>query len=156
MAFYSGAVDGGVYEITPRRMQNAPRLYSNAPVWISVPASQWNQTKNLPAGTKVFASAFAEAERVIFSIDADSSKNLKLYADVSCATPESAAKLGARLTEATDLLRKMMAREHETPNANDLSGLLAGGEFKVDGAAVKATWPLQRAFIESLASGSVK
>ena len=40
----------------------------------------------------------------------------------------------------------MMARENEKPNARDLSGLLAGGEFKMDGASVR---------IEALVSGSV-
>ena len=155
MGLYSGPSKGGVYDLTPRRFRDAVTPSSDAPVWISVPASQWNEAKDLPPGTKTFASAFAEADHVLFSIDADASKSLKLYADVACRNPEDAAKLNTRLAEATDLLRKMMAREHQTPNAKDLSGLLAGGEFKVEGSSVKAAWPLPRAFIESFASGGV-
>ena len=155
MGLYSGSTEWGVNDLTPRRLDSPLGKFSDAPFWVSVPASAWATTKDLPAGTKAFASVFAEAERVLFSVDADGSKNLKLYADVSCASPEAAAKLNARLVEATDLLRKMMARERQTPNAKDLSGLLAGGEFKTDGSDVRATWPLSRAFIEALASGSV-
>ena len=132
-----------------------PDKIPDVPVWISVPASQWSSAKDLPAGTKAFASVFAEAERVLFSIDADSSKSLKLYADVTCATPDAATKLQGRLAEATDMLRKMMTRENEKPNARDLSGLLSGGTFQIESQHVKAVWPLQKAFIEALASGSV-
>ena len=155
MSLYSGSTAWGVYDLTPRRLDGPAAAFPDAPVWVSVPASAWTSNRDLPAGAKAFASVFAEAERVVFSVNADPSKSIKLYADVSCANPDAAAKINTRLTEATDLLRKMMAREHETPSTRDLSGLLAGGEFRVDGSSVKATWPLQRAFIESLVSGTV-
>jgi hypothetical protein len=155
MGLYSGPTDWGIYEVTPRRIDDPIASFPDAPVWISVPASAWTSAKDLPAGTKAFASVFAEAERVVFSINADASKNLKLYADVTCGNPELASKVNGRLSEATGLLRKMMAREHQTPNARDLSGLLSGGEFKTEANHVKATWPLDRAFIEALASGSI-
>ena len=155
MGLYSGSTDWGVYELTPRRADSPSGVIPDGPLWVSVPASAWTSARDLPAGTKAFASVFAEAERVVFSVNASNARNLKLYADVTCATPDAAAKLMARLVEATGLLRKMMARENEVPNPKDLSGLLAGGEFKTESSSVKAAWPLERAFIEALASGSV-
>ena len=156
MGLYSGSTELGVYDLSPRRFDGPDGGgFPDAPFWVAVPASAWTSTKDLPAGAKAFVSVFAEAERVMFSVNAADPKDLKLQASVLCATPDAASRLNARLVEATDLLRKMMAREHETPNAKDLSGLLAGGVFKIEGSSVQAAWPLHKAFIEALASGSV-
>ena len=156
MGLYSGSTELGVYDLSPRSVDGpAGGGFPDAPFWVVVPASAWSSTRDLPAGAKAFASVFAEAERVIFSVNASSPNELQLHSDVLCATPDAAGRLNARLVEATDLLRKMMARENETPNAKDLSGLLSGGVFKTEGSSVQATWPLHKAFIEALASGSV-
>ncbi|HEY3738901.1 MAG TPA: hypothetical protein VGL53_03605 [Bryobacteraceae bacterium] len=155
MGLYSGTAEWGVYELAQRHVDDRSGTFPDAPVWISVPASAWSTPKDLPPGGKAFASVFAEAERVVFTINADASKNLHLYADVDCGNPDNAVKINGRLAEATGLLRKMLAREHETPNPGDLSGLLVGGEFRIEGTHVKASWPLQRAFVEALVSGGV-
>ena len=155
LGLYSGSTELGVFDLSPRRFDDPAAQFPDAPFWVLVPSSQWTTAKDLPAGSKAFASVFAEAERVVFSVNADAKGKLHLYADVSCVNAEGAAKVHGRLLEATDLLRKMMARENEKPNARDLSGLLAGGEFKVDASTVRAAWPLDRAFIEALVSGSV-
>lgn len=154
IGLYSGSTEMGVFDLSQRRLDDRVKEIPDAPFWVSVAASQWITNKELPAGSKAFASVFGEAERVVFSVDGESGK-LKLRAEVYCATADAALKLNARLMEATDLLRKMMARENEKPSTKDLSGLLAGGEFKTAGQKVEAVWPLDRAFIEALTSGSV-
>ena len=155
IGLYTGSTELGVYDLSPRRLDDLGQVLPDAPLWVMVPASVWSAARDLPAGGKAFASVFAEAERVVFSVNADQAGKLKLSADVDCANAESAAKLQERLVEATDLLKKMMARENEKPSTKDLSGLLAGGRFVVEKNSVRATWPLERAFIEALASGSV-
>ena len=155
IGLYAGSTDLGVYDLSQRRIEEGAGEFPDAPFWVSVPASQWAAAKELPAGTKAFASVFAEAERVVFSVNADADKKLKLYGDIACLNPIGAGKIHARLVEATGLLKKMMAREHQTPSGKDLSGLLAGGEFKVESSNVHASWPLDRMLIEALMSGSV-
>jgi hypothetical protein len=152
MALYSGVLEWGVYEVAPHQIDPSTFPVPDAPAWMLVPAFVWRQTA-LPAGAKTFASVFGGAESVLLSIVPESSTHFKLMADVNCGDTVTAASIQARLIEATDLLRKMMAREKEVPNSKDLSGLLAGGSFQQEGAHVKANWPLERAFLETLSDG---
>lgn len=156
LALYSGPAEQGALLVGAAR--GPIGQWPDAPVWISVPTSVWARAEDLPAGTKTFVSVFAEAQKVVFSANGapGAASELKLFADIACADEVGAGKLEARLLEATDLLKKMMAREEKTPNPGDLSGLLTGGEFRREGALVKATWPLHRAFLTQLAEGSVK
>ena len=48
------------------------------------------------------------------------------------------------------LLKKMLEREHMTPNANDLSGVLTAGTFSQQNERVTGIWPIERGFLESL------
>jgi hypothetical protein len=49
----------------------------------------------------------------------------------------------------------LIAWEHQPPNPRDLSGVLVAGKFERLGARVLGRWPLARAFLEKLASGSL-
>jgi hypothetical protein len=50
----------------------------------------------------------------------------------------------------------MIEREKLKPNPHDLSGLLTAGVFKQQDKRVTGHWPLDRGFVESLASGKVE
>ncbi|MGH9558312.1 MAG: hypothetical protein ACRD30_03665 [Bryobacteraceae bacterium] len=141
--------------IGPNQWKNPPRLPPE-PVWISAPAFDFTDVANLPAGTHAFLSPLADAQRVTFAVGLASTGQLEIRLDVTCADAASAATLTNRLTAATDLLKKMLARDHMTPNPRDLSGVLVAGNFKQQDRRVTGIWPIDRAFVQSLAGGTVQ
>lgn len=124
------------------------------PVWISVTGPGLKDVPKLPAGARSFVSPLESAENIIVSAG-QSGEKMKLSAEVLCASTTTASDLLVKLEGATNMLRKMLARENMQPNPRDLSGILARGDFRRDDRKVFATWPLDREFIESLASGGV-
>jgi hypothetical protein len=74
----------------------------------------------------------------------------ELAMDVTCKTAEEAAILRAQLEGITGLLKKLISRESQTPNPNDLSGILTAGVFQRVDRHVVGKWPVQKSFIESL------
>jgi hypothetical protein len=125
------------------------------PVWISVPATSFNRLDGFPAGTRAFLSPLARAEKIIFAAGPQGDR-LQLRLEVVCATPEAAAELVKQLSGVTGLLKSMIEREHMTPNPRDLSGVLVGGSFEQRQSTVIGTWPLERGFVEALASGQIQ
>jgi hypothetical protein len=124
------------------------------PIWVSVPGAALQKTAGLPTGTHSFATALSGAGRIVFSAGPDGD-HLQVQMTVSCATPDAAAQLALRLENVTDLLRKMVTLENQTPNDGDLSGVLAAGTFQTIGNNVFGRWPVQRTFLDSLAEGSL-
>jgi hypothetical protein len=133
------------------RLQSVPR----DPFWISVPAATFNRLDSFPAGTRAFLSPLARAEKVVFAAGAQGDR-LQLRLEVSCATPEAAAELIKQFSGVTGLLKSMIEREHMTPNPRDLSGVLVAGTFEQRQSTVIATWPVERGFVEALASGQIQ
>jgi hypothetical protein len=88
----------------------------------------------------------------VFAIGPDGNR-LQIRLEVACANPGSAANVAAQLTETTGLLKKMLERDHMTPSAGDLSGVLVAGTFQQKDQRVVGTWPVERAFVEALATG---
>jgi hypothetical protein len=43
-----------------------------------------------------------------------------------------------------------------TPNPRDLSGVLVAGTFEQRQSIVIGTWPVERGFVEALASGQIQ
>ena len=144
----------GVTMIGPNQWKTPPKL-PQEPVWISAPSFMFSDPKDLPAGAQAFLSPLAQAQQVVFAIGPDGQR-LRIRLEVSCATPESAAALAKQLTSTTDLLKKMLEREKMTPNPRDLSGVLVAGTFQQEDKRVTGTWPVERGFIEALASGKVQ
>jgi hypothetical protein len=83
-------------------------------------------------------------------------ERLQVRLEVLCNSAESAAGLVKQLTSTTDLLKNMLARDHLTPNPQDLSGVLTAGTFQQQDARVAGVWPIERGFVEALASGKVQ
>ena len=151
MALASSPSESAALDITPRRLQAAAES-PDRPIWISVPPSALADMKALPAGAQSFASPLATAERVVFSAGAAGAQ-LRLYLDVTSPSESGAEELQKRLQNATDLLKKMLERQHEQPNEADMSGLLAAGTFRRDGRRVYGEWPLYKKLIESIVGG---
>jgi hypothetical protein len=125
------------------------------PVWISVPAAAFNRLDAFPDGTRAFLSPLARAQKVTFAAG-PLGERLQLRLEVACATPEAAADLTKQLSAITGLLKDMIGRAHMTPNPRDLSGVLVAGSFQTRAATVIGTWPIERGFVEALASGQIQ
>lgn len=125
------------------------------PFWMLVPAATFDRLTAFPAGTRAFLSPLAHADRVIFAAGPQGDR-LQLRLEVACATPQAAADLAKQFNSVTGLLKSMIEREHMTPNPRDLSGILVAGTFEQRGSTVVGTWPVERSFVEALASGQIQ
>jgi len=138
----------------------APHLSPNTqpapdqPIWLSVSGPALHDVTALPTGARSFISPLESAENVIVSIG-PSDNRLQVNLNVQCASEVAATELVTKLEGATSLLRKFLEREKMKPNPRDLSGILVAGVFHHQDRRVVGTWPMQRDFIEAIASGSV-
>ncbi len=124
------------------------------PIWISVTGPALQEVTSLPAGARSFISPLESAEQVIFSIG-PSGDRFQINLKVSCPSDTVASDVVTRLEGATNMLRKLLARENVKPSPKDLSGILTAGAFRRENRQVVGSWPLQRDFIEALAGGKV-
>lgn len=124
------------------------------PIWLSVSGPALRDVASLPAGARSFVSPLESADNIVLSIGTMENR-LAVNLDVLCASDSAATNLVTKLEGATGMLRKLLDREKVKPNPRDLSGILAGGKFRREGNRVLGGWPMQRDFIEALASGSV-
>jgi hypothetical protein len=84
---------------------------------------------------------------------AQSGNRFEARLNVQCRSGQEAAALAAQLASITGMLRDMIAREHQTPNPSDLSGVLTSGRFNQVGTRVTGSWPLEKGFVEGLLGG---
>jgi hypothetical protein len=143
----------GVKMIGLQDWRKPPHLPAE-PVWVSVPSFALSDA-NLGAGTHAFLEPLSQAQDVVFAVGA-APKGFQIRLEAACATPEIAELLNRRLSASTDMLKKMLEREHMTPNPNDLSGVLTAGTFAQQKDRVTGTWPIDRGFLEALAGGKAQ
>lgn len=143
----------GVSLIGLQDWRKPPKLPAE-PVWISVPSYSLSDT-NIGSGTHAFLEPLSQAQDVTFAMGS-APKGFQLRLEAVCATPEIAELMTRRLSASTDLLKKMLDRDHMKPNPNDLSGVLTSGVFSQQNERVTGTWPIERGFLESLANGKVQ
>ncbi len=152
LALATSTDDMAAYQI----MRNASRVnpfLPDQPIWILVPSMVLKEASGLPPGTAAFAIALQDAERIIFTAGPDGD-HLQLGLNVTCKDPAAASALLVQLEGTTNTLRRWLAREHQQPNARDLSGVLVAGSFRRDNRKVYGQWPLSRAFVESVTGGT--
>jgi len=125
-----------------------------APVWISAPAAVFTDLKGLPAGSSVL-SPLAQAQEAAFGVRAVDN-GFEIDLDAPCATPEIAVSIASKFSATTDLLKKMLDRDHVTANTADLSGVLIAGKFEAHQNHAVGVWPVDRKFFESLAAGKIQ
>lgn len=126
--------------------------FPQAVLWAAVPSRRLEDAGALPTGTRLFAKALAETERLVFALQ-PAGDRLELKLEVTCTSPQQAASVLTQLRGLTETLREMIAREGKQPNPRDLSGVLTAGNFEQHEARVTGSWPLGRPFLESLAAG---
>ena len=124
----------------------------DAPVWISIPPALLKTGSDLPPGTRMFAHSMEDADDVSIAM-APSGNRFEARLNVQCRSEQQAAALAAQLGAITATLREMIAREHQTPNPSDLSGVLTSGAFNHLGTRVLGSWPLEKGFVEGLLGG---
>lgn len=124
------------------------------PLWVMAPAARLAESPLLPSGTRSFVTAIRQSRRAILSLGLSGGR-LEAALEVTCSRPEDAARIAAELQEATETLRRFIAREKKTANPRDLSGVLTSGSFQHQGSTVRGVWPIERAFLESVAGGGL-
>lgn len=152
MAMATSGDDFAAYQIT----RNAGKLAvapPTDPAWAVVPAAALKNADSLPSGTKAYASALADADQIVFTIGPDGD-HLQLALQVTCRDAEGASTLLKDFENTTDTLRKWIAREHQQANPADLSGILVAGAFRREDKRFYGKWPVSRAFVDSVTSGS--
>jgi len=145
--------DGWAAYQVSRRSARLPIVPPRQPAWALLTGSALQNMNGLPSGTKSFVTALANANQLVFAVG-EKDDHLELSVNVKCQNPDQASVLFSQLEAATDTLRQWLAREHQEPNANDMSGILTAGAFRRDDRQVLGSWPVRRGFIEAMASGS--
>jgi hypothetical protein len=125
----------------------------DAPVWISVPPAWLKTAGDLPEGTRMFARSMEDAEDVNLAL-APKAARFEARLSVQCRSEQQAAALASQLDHITGMLREMIARDKQTPNPRDLSGVLTVGSFTHSGTRAIGVWPIERSFIQGLLAGS--
>jgi hypothetical protein len=138
----------GASLIGPGQWKTTPQIPAD-PIWISAPSFAFSDVSALPEGTHAFLSPLAHAQQITFAAGPQGER-FAIRFEANCATATDAAALTKQLSDTTELLKKMLAREHMTPNARDLSGILVAGNFEQRDRLVFGTWPVERGFIEAL------
>ena len=124
----------------------------DAPVWVSIPPAMLKTGADMPPGTRMFAHTMEDADDVSIAM-APTGNRFEARLNVQCRSERQAAALAAQLAGITAMLREMIAREHQTPNPRDLSGVLTSGTFNHLGTRVLGSWPLEKGFVEGLLGG---
>jgi hypothetical protein len=145
--------DGWAASLISPYKRAAARQYPAEPVWVALSGGAIKKD-GLPAGTRVFASALEGAEELSLALGRGGAGYQALLR-VTCRTPEEAARLTGQLAKATDTLRAYITREKQTPNPNDLSGVLTSGQFHQEDNRVIGAWPMPDALLKSLTEGSL-
>ncbi|HWQ52668.1 MAG TPA: hypothetical protein VN442_03215 [Bryobacteraceae bacterium] len=153
MALAVGADDMAAEVLTRPDPAARPAAIPPEPVWVSVPAPALKSGQQLPAGTRLFAQGIENAESVLVALGPEKQR-FAITVDVHCRSDKDAAALAGTMQRATTALRATIEREHQTPNPRDLSGVLALGSFRNEGARVRGRWPVERVFFEELFRGA--
>jgi hypothetical protein len=124
----------------------------DAPVWLSLSASMLKSGEDMPDSARMFARNIERAETVTLAFLPDGNR-LAAKLNVRCRSGQDASELASDLVQTTNLLRGMIASEHQNPGPAGLSGVLTSGSFHAEGRHVLGYWPIERSFVEALLSG---
>ncbi len=145
--------DSAVVDLESTAARRRPIEVPDAPFWISIPPVLLKSGSSLPEGTRMFARSMENAEEISLAV-APRGERFEARLNVRCRSEQQATLLSDQLARITSVLRDMIARDKQTPNPRDLSGVLTAGSFSHSGARVAGSWPLERAFLEGLLAGS--
>lgn len=147
------STDDHAVEVLRPHGKLAPVAMPTAPVWINISMDVVRAPVNLPAALRVFAICLQSVNSVVLSVSSPTGNSgaafdLKLEAECRNATTADTARTQLELQ--TKMLKLELARERETPNAADLTGLLTAGTFQVVDKKIVGTWPVAKELLSSL------
>ena len=108
------------------------------------------KSSEFPTGTQLFAKAMEDAESATIAL-APQGKAMEAQLVVVCRNAQEASVLAAQLQRVTEVLRQMIEKEKQKPTSADLAGILTAGVFHQEESRVLGRWPIERAFLDSLA-----
>ncbi|MGA2577447.1 MAG: hypothetical protein ABSH24_15615 [Bryobacteraceae bacterium] len=152
MGLAVGPDDSAAMDMEEKPARRRALEMPDAPVWVSIPPALLKTGNDLPAGTRMFAHTMEDAADVSIAM-APSGNRFEALLTVQCRSERQAATLAAQLQGITGMLRDMIAREHQTPNPGNLSGVLTSGAFNHLGTRVLGSWPIEKGFVEGLFGG---
>jgi hypothetical protein len=123
----------------------------DAPIWLSIPPSIMKSGQKLPDGTHMFASSLERAEAATLAVVMEG-KRYAAKLNVRCSTDADAAQVRSDLAAATATLHKMIALDHQTPDA--FAAFLSSGTFSNEGRRVHGYWPIELAFVQTMLAGT--
>jgi hypothetical protein len=124
------------------------------PVWVSLPDSALRDEATLPPGTRLFAKALEEAEKVTLALGWQDDR-FEAVLQAACKNSSDAVVLHRQLEGITKVMRDYITRSNKTPNPRDLSGVLTAGQFKQQVRYVHGRWPIDRQFLEAISGGTL-
>lgn len=153
LAMATSTDDSAVLRLRERSRHEPPISVPPRPVWLSIPRSILKSDALLPAGSRTFASALTDSERVMLTAGPREHR-FELTLEARCQSAEQANATKRELEAATTLLKRAIAREKQTPNPKGLSGILTRGEFRTEENLLFGAWPVELVFLEQLAGSA--
>jgi len=120
-----------------------------SPVWISVEGEQAKASAAGIPGLVALLGALEGARRSVFFVGGDP-RNLSVQLDATCPDESTAKRIAGRLTEQTTLLGRLLTREAQKIDPNELSGILTSGKFEARANRVTGSWPVPKPFLDTL------
>ena len=111
--------------------------------------------EDFPAGTHAFFRPLARTQNATFAVGPEGD-GLEMRLEARAIRRRTPRQMAKQFINTTDLLKKMLERDHMTPNPADLSGVLSSGVFRQQDQRVTGEWPIDRSFVEALFSGKVE
>ena len=152
MALAVSPDDSAATDLEAPASRRRPLELPDAPVWISIPPALLKSGSDLPEGARLFAHSMEDAGDISLAL-APQGARFEARLTVACRSEQRAAELAGQLEHLTSTLREMVARDKQTPDPRDLTGVLTAGSFRHAGTRVLGSWPLERAFLNGLLSG---
>jgi hypothetical protein len=123
------------------------------PIWFLLPPALLKDGI-LPPRMTMFATAALECEHVYVAIGAREAggggDGFQARLKATCQSAEQAQQAVRELQAATTMIRRVLAREQKQPDPADLTGILTKGEFQANENRISGSWPIDKAFVESL------
>jgi hypothetical protein len=120
-----------------------------SPFWMTFSPAVLRTSEKFPSGTRLFAKALADADRVTLTVGQDGT-HLVAGLEARCHSSLAAQSLLNQMIGLTELVRSYIARTGQKPNPSDLSGVLTGGTFTRQESVVRGRWPLEWGFVDAL------
>jgi hypothetical protein len=123
----------------------------SAPVWISMPGSEFRRQGALPPGLRLMLSALTRADRVVVTLG-PAMQGIEARMEAACRTTDDAKVLASQLRSTTAMLKEAFARDKKAQE-DELVAMLTAGSFDQNDRKVAGKWPVRKTLLEALTAG---